>query len=206
MENSISVLDSWGTLIIIFISSGALFLAWRIPKLIFKRQVIAQLLQEYRSTEMGVAVKRVWDFAEQCHVHNKKIDVEYKRKYEEDKKHYSTVQEWENTLHFARRKISQFYQQLATLGFPIIRKVFLENFSPGDLRIIRIVFAIERRALTDPKIVPEFGEDKINKIWPKKTEEIPKLECLSNEEKIEKITAVPNSNFSINIMYLITIC
>jgi len=162
-----------------FISIGVLVLAWLIPwlipKKIFKRQVIAELLQEYRSTEMGFAVKRLWDFATDCYTYNKRIEDEYERIYYNEKKQYASIQTCQDTLHFARRKLSQFYQQLSTLGFPVVKSIFLKNFSPSDLSIIRIVFAIEKGAL--PQIISKLKESEINTIWPDA------LDCLREEQE-----------------------
>ena len=140
-------------LLTFFLSIAILIIAIRIPRQILKRQMFSELLAEYRSTEMGVAIKKLWGFAERCHKNSERMDKEYVRIFRLDEIRCSSVQDWQNTLHYHRRQVSQFYQQLAGLGFGFLRRQVRKNISTGDLRIIRIVCPSPEIVDTETRLV-----------------------------------------------------
>jgi len=120
-----SWLGTWQSLITVVISGVIIFFAYKIPRRVLTNQIFSNLLKEYRSDRMGVAVKKLWEFFEHtCNGDRNKIETfieiivnEYKRIYREEiesgKK--KTLKDLQNTLHFHRRIVSQYYQQLARL-------------------------------------------------------------------------------------------
>ena len=193
--------------IIIPLASG--FLVWIIPKQIFKKQILSELLREYRSTEMGIAINRLWNFAQYCLENDIRADEGYKRIYDSEKIKMKDVQHGQNTLHMCRRKVSQFYQQLSTLNRGRLKRFILKNFSTGDFRLIRIVYTIERYGMG--KIFTPFKDAEINKIVPKKLkrkvdekkneEEIIEVGLTEEDKEIEK-KPVHNSQFKMLKFYL----
>jgi len=202
-------LKTWYPLITIAIILGSALLVWFIPERIFKKQILSELLREYRSTEMGIAINRLWSFAQYCLENDIRVDEGYNRIYNSEKIKMLDIQQGQNTLHMCRRKVSQFYQQLSTLNRGRLKKFILRNFSTGDFRLIRIVYTIERYGLE--KIITPFKDAEINKIVPKKLKR--KLEEKKNEEEINEeglpeedkeieIKPVHNSQFKMLRFYL----
>jgi hypothetical protein len=102
----------------LFVSTAA---AFYIPRRIMVNQLYAALVQEYRTTEMGEAVLEIIRFyIHDCGNDASKIEEAYKRHYEEEigyllREHKSI--DFSKTLHFQRRKVSQFYIDMATLRY-----------------------------------------------------------------------------------------
>jgi hypothetical protein len=114
-------------------------------------QVLVNILMEYRSAEMLLAVRTLWDFYRANP--NSFVDVyESTRKREADTTAALSpdqrLQAERATLHYQRRLVSQFYAFLAGLyELGIIPKQILYTYwGEGDLRIIpTILIPIETR-------------------------------------------------------------
>ena len=108
------------TLIVTIASTSFVYLAIWIPNKILINQAFSDLLREYRSTLMGVSIKRLWEFYEnECKGKRDEIDSnlsviihEYKRTYYNDNIHRKTSDQLKDRLHFYRRIVSQYYQHL----------------------------------------------------------------------------------------------
>lgn len=81
-------------------------------------QTLIDLLNEYRSIDMYIAIKSLWQFYRE---HSNDLVAAYKEQYQKDDvmsqqlpKH-NRVEFEKNTLHFQRRSVSQFYMLLAGL-------------------------------------------------------------------------------------------
>lgn len=105
----------------VVVSSIALFVAYRIPRLIMARQIYADLTKEYRSAEMGAAILAIFHFYTwDCENNVNAIADKYKEKYEEQiegplKRNESI--NYADTLHFQRRLVAQFYADMANLCY-----------------------------------------------------------------------------------------
>jgi len=113
-------------------------------------QVLRDILMEYRSAEMLVAVRTLWTFYRE---HTQDFVQEYEETRKKDEKsiaELSASQRLEaerSTLHYLRRLVSQYYAFLGGLyELKIIPKNILYTYwSEGDLRIIpKILIPIER--------------------------------------------------------------
>lgn len=169
--------------------------------------MLSELLKEYRSTEMGIAINRLWSFAQYCLENDIRVDKGYKRICDSEKRKMLDVQQGQNTLHMCRRKVSQFYQHLSTLNRGRLKKFILRNFSTWDFRLIRIVYTIERYGMG--KVITPIEDDRINRIVPKKLrrklkkneEETNEVGLTEEDKEIEK-EPVYNSHFKMLKLYL----
>ena len=136
-----------------------------IPNRILVNQTFSDLLEEYRTVHMGVAVKKVWDFyVNGCGGHRKKIREEvmkdafrkkivkyYSRDYYKSEARSDTINDWQDSLHYYRRTVSQFYQHIANLRFGRIVKLrknrIRKSLGKSAFDIIGVIFPIEIMAL-----------------------------------------------------------
>ncbi|MDR1174227.1 MAG: hypothetical protein LBK83_01985 [Treponema sp.] len=139
-------------IISLVISASALVVAlaatFIIPRKIMIDQRYSDLLQEYRSSEMGAAILSVCHF----YVHDCKNDVgniaaKYREKYIaqiEDKLTNGEPIDYAHTLHFQRRLIAQFYYDMAYLRYnlhcPRLSKKQLQDwFTPSEVDLLAII-------------------------------------------------------------------
>lgn len=130
----------------IFTGVSALFIykAWRTSKEILKNQVFADLIKEYCSTGVGIAIRELWEFyRDKCH---EKKDLLVENYVFEAKRNKTN----DSNIHYRRRIVSTFYQRMAVLrtngvlSMPIIGS-FWEK---GDLEIIpKVLIPIETIAI-----------------------------------------------------------
>jgi len=137
-----------------------IFVSIFIPRRIFKNQVFSELLNEYRSFSMGIAVKHIWDFfRDDCNKEIKKVVDEYYRIKEIDEELNKTEEDWKNSLHYHRRLVSQFYRHIAMFlfgRFPKIRERKIKSFFiKGDFDILKIIVPIEQSFVEKEGEVPE---------------------------------------------------
>jgi len=144
-------------LITAIISGVIIFFSCTVPRRILTNQIFSELLKEYRSDRMGVAVKKLWEFFEHtCNGDLDRIETftetivnEYKRIYHEEIEsgNNKTLQDIQNTLHFHRRIVSQYYQQLARLCFygqiRLTKRRIRKSLAVSEFKIIGILFPIE---------------------------------------------------------------
>jgi hypothetical protein len=129
--------------------------AWVISKHTLRHQVLDSFFREYRSHSMGVAVQKMYDLMRDSGNDTTKLVDNYVRAYENDK--YS-----EENLHYKRRMVSAFYQQVAAFVEKdrMLKKLVYSIWRKGDLRIIpRILIPIETiaisKALNSPPVLRE---------------------------------------------------
>lgn len=121
--------------------------AYRNTKKSQRAQMIAGIFERYSSTEIGEAVKALWDLWRQCggnenDFRNSKVQEEFVRKYCEA---YSNNSDGSNSngaytdsLHNQRRIVSNFYQRMAFVCHHdrATRKLFYKLWTKRDLEII----------------------------------------------------------------------
>jgi len=115
-------------------------------------QVLLPALFEYRSAEMLVAIRALWDFAR---AHPNELAEAFKAQRERDHQHLATLKGDEHldylrtTLDYYRRQVSQFYGFLTSVydegGSQ--RKWIYTHWSRSDLKIIPEVIIPMEKAL-----------------------------------------------------------
>jgi hypothetical protein len=146
-----------GTFIAAIFAIGYSYSAWKSSKKAYRYEVINETFREYRSQEMGLAMKAIWDFKRKCDKKGKTIEQareilidEYYRLYKKDGDKII------NSIHNDRRRVSLYFQQIASLAArdKNIKKAILEIWSQRYLKVIpEILEPIEMIAL--PKCVGE---------------------------------------------------
>jgi len=181
MENILtSLLDHMLSATALIISLFATFIAlWGVTsskinaRMSRIHQVLNDLLFDYRSPDMLLAVNNLWQF-----YHDKKDEMckEYEilRKYTE--RDYINTK-WEDkigfvrsSLHFQRRYVSQFYAYLAGIyELKIVpRKLLHSYWSKADLRIIPdIIIPIEKSMSKDEEKQPHIVLRRMEKLYDK---------------------------------------
>jgi hypothetical protein len=138
----------------IIISIIALIRSSFYSKKSLQQQVLTQLIKDYNTVEMGESVKLLWEFYEKECKGDKGILID---KYCD---HYNNPINNGNvlTLHFHRRRVSQFYQLFASYFFEklIDPKVVKRVWSKDSLSIIDLILKpIETEAI--PRITNKEG-------------------------------------------------
>ncbi|MDR0601471.1 MAG: hypothetical protein LBG42_03750 [Treponema sp.] len=111
-------LDAIGIVLSLF----ALGFAWFIPRRIMVNQMYANLVQEYRTAEMGTAILAIfYFFAHDCNnnvsnIHRAYID-KYKKQVTARLSEKIDLIDFSRTLHFQRRQLAQFYSDMAMLRY-----------------------------------------------------------------------------------------
>jgi hypothetical protein len=117
-------------------------------------QVLVNVLTEYRSAEMFVAIRSLWRFARE---HKEDVAAAYKLQRLKDAAQIDGMDpllrlDFERTtIHYQRRLVSQFYALLAGLheqGLPH-RKIIYSHWTEADLRIIPQVLVPTEETLLD---------------------------------------------------------
>jgi hypothetical protein len=134
------------------VSVSALAAAIHIPRQIMRNQMYADLVKEYRSTEMGAAVLAIFCFFKKdcrqnmetvCEKYEELYERQIKKPLEEGKPvHFS------QTLHFQRRLVSQFYADMAFLHFErrLTKKQMEYWFTPNETKLLSILLHMVKPA------------------------------------------------------------
>ena len=149
-----------------FIAALALFVAIYIPRRIMISQIYANLLENYRSPEMGGAILAIFHFYNKdCGRNVSNIAAEYEKKYDKQiKKRFQEGEEQEldfsKTLHFQRRLVAQFYFDMASLRYDrrFIRlpdKYMKIWFTPSEVKLLGIILHMAEPA---SKVFEDAGE------------------------------------------------
>jgi hypothetical protein len=124
----------------------AILLAWFIPHRIMINQLYAELVHEYRSTEIGTAIWAILHFfVHDCqndvsNIHSKYIDKYEKQIVSQDPEKI----DFSKTLHFQRRLLAQFYSDMAMLryeyrGFRLSKRKLKDWFTPNEVKLLGIL-------------------------------------------------------------------
>ncbi len=136
------------------------FIARYSLKKLLTQQTLSELLNEYRSPEMGDAIISLWQFYEKnCHCNTVELIKEYAEKVKNEIDKDSSSE-----LHNQRRIVSQYYQLLATYYYYKIipRKRVKELWKKKDLKIINeILYPIEKDSM--PKVLGSKPTGKVSK-------------------------------------------
>jgi hypothetical protein len=139
-----------------------------LQKKILIHQSLLNLQKDYLSPQMLYAIGTLWDFYREYG--REKFIERYEEIREEEHKWVLSIDKQkrieteQTTLHFQRRLVPQFYNQLATLYVNKVlpKDIIYTNWSEADLRIIpEILIPIEnklREVLHKPPLSP-LGEN-----------------------------------------------
>jgi hypothetical protein len=165
----LSALDGPDTLLAI----AALIAAVWIPRQIMVNQLFADLVKEYRSTEMGAAVFSVFHFfVKDCGKDVGHIAAVYEKKYNQqirDPLKAGTKPDYDNALHFQRRMVSQFYSDMARLRYDrrfikLSAKDMKFWFTPKEVQLFAILLHMVKPASSvfeDSGTVSEPPQDEV---------------------------------------------
>jgi hypothetical protein len=184
------------------VAAVALWVAIKIPRRIMVNQIFADLVKEYRSSEMGAAILSV------CHFYKENRDnlgKEYRKEYENQienklggRKQINSPPEdkdpidYAHTLHFQRRLIAQFYSTLAYHRYKlccprISNKQLRYWFTPNEVKLLGVILHMTGPAsnvFVDVGDVPdplEKGDSKNTSSNDK--QEVPKIKSSKDEIK-----------------------
>ncbi len=167
-----SQISDIGTLIVATIAVGFSIGAWSLSKRTYRNQIINDLHKEYASNEIGSALQRIWDLKRECDKEAKDtilhVSPEMKNHWyitgndkESDTEKYSTqllIHKYvkiykkerkkidiEKTLHFQRRRISIFYQNISAIAVKdrYYRAFLWQTWKLGDFNTIKILEPLE---------------------------------------------------------------
>ena len=129
----------------------AVFATFYIPKKMMNNQIYADLMSEYRKPEIGEAIIAVIDFyTKDCKSDVEMIEKEYVERYKTDKQ----SGKYENSLHFQRRLLSQYYYQLAALRYQdgwftrLSKKKVREDFTAREAKLLSLLSYMNKAAET----------------------------------------------------------
>ncbi|MFC1240132.1 hypothetical protein ACFGOO_12045 [Treponema vincentii] len=152
----------------------AVFATFYIPKKMMNNQIYADLIGEYRKPEIGEAIIAVIDFyTKDCKSDVEMIEKKYFERYETDKQNGK----YENSLHFQRRLLSQYYYQLAALRYQggwftrLSKKKVREDFTAREAKLLSLLSYMNKAAeniFTDYDIAGmPYADDKQNALLQK---------------------------------------
>lgn len=128
-----------------------LFATFYIPEKMMNNQLYAGLITEYREPEIGEAVIAVIDFyTTDCKSDVEMIEKKYVERYGTDKQNGK----YENSLHFQRRLLSQYYYQLAALRYQggwftrLSKKKVREDFTAREAKLLSLLSYMNKAAET----------------------------------------------------------
>jgi len=159
----------------LIISIATLLVAAYIPRRIMISQIYANLLESYRSPEMGAAILAIFHFyTEDCKRNVSNIAAEYEKKYNEQIRGKLRARkedeiDFSKTLHFQRRLVAQFYFHMASLRYDyhfvrLRSKQMKTWFTPGETNLLGIILHMAepaRRVFEDAVEVPQPYEDEV---------------------------------------------
>ena len=129
----------------------AILAALYIPKKMMNNQIYADLISEYRSPAIGQAIISVIAFyTNDCNSDVEMIEKKYFERYETDKQNGK----YENSLHFQRRLLSQYYYQLAALRYQggrftrLSKKKVREDFTAREAKLLSLLSYMNKAAET----------------------------------------------------------
>jgi hypothetical protein len=124
----------------------AILLAWFIPRRIMINQLYAELVREYRSTEMGAAILAIFHFfVHDCQNDISNIHSKYIEKYEKQiASHNPEKIDFSKTLHFQRRLLAQFYSDMAMLHyehrvFGLSKRKLKTWITPNEVKLLGLL-------------------------------------------------------------------
>ena len=127
----------------------AILAALYIPKKMMNNQIYADIISEYRSPAIGQAIISVIAFyTNDCNSDVEMIEKKYFERYETDKQNGK----YENSLHFQRRLLSQYYYQLAALRYQggrftrLSKKKVREDFTAREAKLLSLLSYMNKAA------------------------------------------------------------
>ena len=161
------------TIIIILLTLVVYYFQLHTMRKTMLHQVIRDILMEYRSAEMMIAVQSLWTFYRK---HPNNFVEVYVRTKEQDEQSNALlpipqrIEAERFTLHYFRRLVSQYYAMLAVLYtnniFP--KDILYSYWSEGDLRIIpNILIPIEKKLaeMFGTSVENDLALSRLNKLY-----------------------------------------
>ena len=140
------------------------FATFYIPEKMMNNQIYADLISEYRKPEIGEAIIAVIDFyTKDCNSDITKIEDEYLKRYKKEvaplldsqkKEENRCEDKIENSLHFQRRLLSQYYYQLAALRYQggwftrLAKEKVREDFTAREAKLLSLLSYMNKAAET----------------------------------------------------------
>lgn len=172
MDNTIALLSLVTSLFAVITALMTLYVTWRIPHKIMIEQRYAELLTEYRSTEMGDAIFSIFDFIDKdCNKQSdpdiikeryiKRFEKEIKEKLHNEKDNTKKDNSEKNilelckydpkdTLHFKRRLVDHLFWLVADLRFnpdypiKISKERLRQYFSKNERYLLHILYHLNK--------------------------------------------------------------
>ncbi|MDR2798126.1 MAG: hypothetical protein LBB80_07260, partial [Treponema sp.] len=173
MRSILCFLQKYSNVIQVLSAAVTIFLAVRIPRRILINQLYVDLIQAYRSPEIGAAIFAIFRFyVKDCHNNTAAMAGAYREKYKEQIEGPLTRGEavdYANTLHFQRRLVAQFYWNMAVLRyerrFPrLSTKELILWFTPNDAKLLALLLHMAepaKKVFEEALDVPEPPEDEV---------------------------------------------
>ena len=138
------------------------FATFYIPEKMMNNQIYADLISEYRSAAIGQAVLSVtYFYTHDCNSDITKIEEKYTERYKKEvdslldnqkKEENRCEDKIENSLHFQRRLLSQYYYQLAALRYQggwftrLAKEKVREDFTAREAKLLRLLIEMNKAA------------------------------------------------------------
>lgn len=150
-QNNFAVLQ---LIISIFFGLATLFVTIYIPRKIMINQLFANLIADYRKSEMGEAILAIFHFyVTMCDQDIYVINEKYREMYNYQIGKYilnNNYQDFSHTLHFQRRLVAQFYYSMAMVyfaKFPGLSKKYKNIwFTMSEQKLIGIILHMAKPA------------------------------------------------------------
>jgi hypothetical protein len=147
----ITLLQNLFSVLSLIVAIFACILACIIPKRIMLNQLYTDLIAEYRSPEIGLAIISIVDFfRNNCNLQVSKIGEEYSKRYEIEFSNESKFKINE-TIHFKRRLLAQWYWQLENCVskctiplWKVSKKQFENDFPNNETNLLKIIYYMNK--------------------------------------------------------------
>jgi hypothetical protein len=133
------------------------------PRKILIRQIYSDLLREYRTPEIGSAIYKLIEFYEvDCESDESRIVAKYRQRFEREmgKGGEIGIDQYENSLHFHRRILSQYFRNVADLRYSgscltrIRKGEVCDFFTSNESKLMNLLYLIDSKAV--PEVLREF--------------------------------------------------
>ncbi len=186
-KSTLSIIAEFG---VVFVALMALLIsvfAWILSKRLYRNQTINELYKQYGSKEMGISLKKLWDLKRECDKDSGNIEsiseVLMIQKYIEKYKNENNV--IDDSLHFHRRRVSIFYQNIASIADNdrYYKRFLKQVWKLGDFNTIKILEPLEM--IASPMCLGDPIHDK-NDIYPEYMDSMLRLLEIDHNKTISR--------------------
>jgi hypothetical protein len=182
------VIAQFGAVIIALIAFIVSIFAWLLSKRLYRNQIINELYKQYGSTEMGISLNKIWELKRECDKEAKNVESISNAKMVEKycKKYIEEIAVIEESLHFHRRRVSIFYQNIASIADNdrYYKKFLKQVWKLGDFNTIKVLEPLEMIAV--PKCLGSKVYD-VDDYYPEYMNSMIKLLDINHNENISII-------------------